>query len=252
MKRRDFLNASLAGVVHLRERTPSFEDRLCLFTDHLAGFEYTEVARMLKQLGVTGPDLTVRPGGLVLPERVTEDLPKAARGFQEHGLHIPMITTGITSRSDPAAGPTLTSAAKLGIRYYKLGYYRYEDLRDWRSKLESTCRDLEGLIEVGRTLEIQAGFHNPSGPFVGGALWDSCEILSPLDPQWVGFYFDPAQATIEGGKSAWSLGFHPISERLKMVAIKDFAWEKVKGEWRTRWVPLGQGDGPMARILQDA
>ncbi len=26
-----------------------------------------------------------------------------------------------------------------------------------------------------------------------------------------------------------------------MVAIKDFVWEKVAGQWRTRWVPLGQG-----------
>jgi sugar phosphate isomerase/epimerase len=26
-----------------------------------------------------------------------------------------------------------------------------------------------------------------------------------------------------------------------MVAIKDFVWEKTRDEWRTRWVPLGEG-----------
>ena len=27
----------------------------------------------------------------------------------------------------------------------------------------------------------------------------------------------------------------------KMIAIKDFVWEKTDGIWQTRWVPLGQG-----------
>jgi sugar phosphate isomerase/epimerase len=26
-----------------------------------------------------------------------------------------------------------------------------------------------------------------------------------------------------------------------MVALKDFVWEKSGGQWRTRWVPLGEG-----------
>jgi sugar phosphate isomerase/epimerase len=26
-----------------------------------------------------------------------------------------------------------------------------------------------------------------------------------------------------------------------MIAIKDFVWEKTDGQWRTRWVPLGEG-----------
>jgi sugar phosphate isomerase/epimerase len=26
-----------------------------------------------------------------------------------------------------------------------------------------------------------------------------------------------------------------------MIAIKDFIWEKNRGQWKTRWVPLGEG-----------
>jgi sugar phosphate isomerase/epimerase len=66
-------------------------------------------------------------------------------------------------------------------------------------------------------------------------------MLSGLDSQQVGFYFDPAQATIEGGSHGWKLGLARLAPRIVMVAIKDFVWEETGGQWRTRWVPLGQG-----------
>ncbi len=218
-------------------------DRICLFTDHLDDFDYSfrEIAAMLKQLGVTGPDLTVRPGGLVTPDKVAEDLPKAVAAFRDVGLTVPMISTGLTSVKDPAAEPTLATAGKLGIRYYKLGYYHYDDVTHWQSALKTTREDLEGLVAIGRRSGMIAGFHNHAGPYIGGALWDSWELLDGLDARLIGFYFDPAQATIEGGNHAWKLNFLRIAPRLAMLAIKDFVWEKHDGQWRTRWVPLGEG-----------
>jgi L-ribulose-5-phosphate 3-epimerase len=261
MNRRTFLGSiapALAGVASARsvvaqriEQAPAptvkpgapLIDRICLFTDHLDdfGYSYTDVARMLKQLKIAGPDLTVRPGGLVLPERVTEDLPKAVAAFRDEGLSVPMISTGLTSAKDPAAAATFSTAGKLGIGYYKLGYFRYDDVLTWQAQLDATRTELKSLLEVSRRARMIAGFHNHSGPFVGGALWDSWELVSGLDPQQIGFYFDPAQATIEGGNHGWKLGLARLAPRLVMVAIKDFVWEKADGQWRTRWVPLGQG-----------
>jgi sugar phosphate isomerase/epimerase len=217
------------------------QKRVCLFTDHLAGFGYDEVARMLADLGVAGPDLTVRPGGLVSPDKVEEELPKAVAAFAARGLSVPMITTALTSADDPAARPTLSAMRRLGIRYYKLGYYHYEDLAEWGSRLEATGRSIGGLCELGREADVTAGLHNHAGPTVGGAVWDSWQILEPLDAERVGFYFDPAQATIEGGVHAWKLNFQRVSSRVVMVAIKDFVWEKTSDGWRPRWCPLGEG-----------
>jgi len=245
------MTSTAATISAANEKTPAngsnsrtdIKDRLCLFTDHLDdyGFSYQEVASMIEQLGVSGVDLTVRSGGLVTPERVVKDLPKAAGVLREHGLSIPMITTGLTSVKDPATTPTLTTAAKLGIGYYKLGYYQYKDASSWRSTLDFTRKELSSLVELGRKIGIRAGFHNHAGPLVGGALWDSWEVLESLTPRWIGFYFDPAQATIEGGKHGWNLGFHRLKARIHMIAIKDFVWEKVAGQWKTTWVPLGEG-----------
>jgi len=215
--------------------------RVCLFTDHLAGFSWEDAGRMIKELGVTGPDLTVRRGGLVKPENVAEDLPKAAETFRKYGLTIPMMTTTITSAADPLARAVAEAASRAGIRYYKLGYFKYEDPARWRETIESTRRALVDLARLGERLDLRAGMHNHAGDSVGCALWDSWEALRDVNPERVGFFFDPAQATIEGGKMGWNLNFRRIAPRLFMVAVKDFVWEKTEKGWRTRWVPLGEG-----------
>jgi L-ribulose-5-phosphate 3-epimerase len=260
MQRRELLQAGLAGMMigtsqsvlrgadpapknETADRGRSIRDRICLFTDLVDdfGYSYQDVASMIRQLKIAGPDLTVRSGGLVPPERVAEELPKAATAFREQGLSIPMISTGITSPTDAIARATLTTMGKLGIRYYKLGYYRYGDLAQWESQLDATRKDLAGLIQLGEVAGVEAGFHNHAGPTVGGAMWDLGQLLQSLNPKWVGSYFDVAHATIEGGEHAWKLGFQRLAGRFKMISIKDFVWEKVDGRWKSRWCPLGEG-----------
>lgn len=218
-------------------------ERICVFTDHLDdhGFTYAEVAAHLKELGVAGPDLTVRPGGLVPPDKVADELPKAAAAFRDAGLTIPMISTGLTSSRDTAARPTLAACGKLGIRYFKTGYYKYDDPDRWEVRIASARKDVASLIELGKESGVCAGIHNHAGPTVGGAMWDAWELLRELDPKSVGAYFDPMHATIEGGNFGWQLGFRRLAPRVKMVAIKDFVWEKTNAGWKTRMCPLGEG-----------
>lgn len=224
-------------------KTIPVQDRLCLFMDHLDdhGYSYSDVAGMLSPLGIAGPDLTVRGGGLVPPERVVEELPKAATAFRDKGMSIPMLSTNLTSARDPAARPILSTMDKLGIRYFKVGYYHYHDLAKWEAELESQRKDLAGLLELSHQFHAHAGFHNHAGAGIGGAVWDAWEFLRPLNPADVGFYFDPSHASIEGAKHTWKLNLQRISPRLTMVALKDYVWEKTSGGWQTRWCPLGDG-----------
>lgn len=240
ISRRAFVAASAAAAATPAEQT-NLASRVCLFTDHLAGFSYVEVARMLKDLGVSGPDLTVRRGGLVAPDRVASELPKVAEALREHSLSIPMITTTITSAHDPLTHGILEAASKLGIRYYKLGYFPYKDMARWRETIDAARGSLRELAKVSGSLNLRAGMHNHAGDSVGCSLWDSWEAMQEVDANQVGFYFDPAQATIEGGKNGWNLNFRRVAPRIFMVAIKDFVWEKTGQGWRTRWVPLGEG-----------
>ena len=237
-----FRDPRSVSLAHAPAAVP-VQDRIALFTDHLDdfGYSYADVAKMIAPLKIAGPDLTVRGGGLVPPDRAADELPKAAAAFRDQGLSIPMVSTNLTSAADPTARPILSTLGKLGIRYYKLGYYHYHDLAKWESELESQRKDLAGLLELGRQAGAQAGFHNHSGATIGGALWDAWEFLRPLHPADVGFYFDPAHASIEGAKHAWKLNLQRISLRLTMVALKDYVWEKSSRGWQTRWCPLGEG-----------
>lgn len=241
LTRRELLAASVAGTVAAAGATTAHRPTLCLFTKHLPHLGYKELASALRSFGIQGADLTVRPLGHVLPENVERDLPRAYDALAGEGVELPMITTGLLSRNDPAARPTLYAAAKLGVPYFKLGYYRYRDFADLDGFLARVKADVESLAAIASHAGITGGFHNHSGTFVGSALWDHWWILRDTDPEHVGFYFDPCHATIEGGSAGWEIGFHRLAARLKMVACKDFYWEKRQGEWKVRMCPLGQG-----------
>jgi L-ribulose-5-phosphate 3-epimerase len=217
----------------------SFAGKLCFFTKPLPEMDWRRLSRSVKQLGFDGLDLTVRPGGHVLPEKAAEDLPRAVATAREEGLDVPMITTALTSAGDPTARPILSTAGKLGIPYFKVGYYLY-DHRDVRGELAGAGRDFGWLVQLATEFGVQAGFHNHS-EYVGAALWDAASFIEPLDPKWAGYYFDARHATAEGGAGAWKTAVHLVKSRLKMMAVKDFSWVKTAHGWQDANCPLGKG-----------
>jgi sugar phosphate isomerase/epimerase len=195
---------------------------------------YEDLGRAAREIGFGGVDLTVRPHGHVLPERAAADLPRAVETIRAHGLEVPMITTDLKSMDDPAAIPTLTTAGRLKIPFFKPGYWRYTAAEQPESTIARLKPVAAALAVAGRDNGMTAGFHNHSGDYVGSAIWDYRDILAPLSPQWAGYYFDPAHATIEGGLYGHTLKLRLVLDRLKMVAVKDFYWAKENGQWELR------------------
>lgn len=214
---------------------------ICMFSKHLSFLDYRQLGTVLKQVGFDGVDLTVRPKGHVLPENVERDLPLAVEAIRTEGIDVPMITTNLTSPDDPTALPTLRTAARLGIPYYKLGYYYYDDLERLDATLARIKKSVEGLAALGSRAGIQGGFHTHNGRTVGAAMWDNWWIQRDLGLPAMGFYFDPCHATIEGGNWGWKIGFHRLASRINIVSLKDFYWEKKSGKWRVRYCPMGEG-----------
>ena len=66
-----------------------------LFSKHLQFLDSNEMAAATAEMGFDGLDLTVRPKGHVLPERVADDLPKAVEAMKKYDLHPKMMTTNI-------------------------------------------------------------------------------------------------------------------------------------------------------------
>ncbi len=242
--RRDFLKitsaAALAGAFDRPALAANgFNGTLCLFSKHLPEMNWQQLAQAVKKLGFGGVDLTVRPGGHVLPERVAEDLPKAVAAVRAEGLSVPMITTGLTSASDPTAKPILQAAGKLQIPFCKPGYWKYQFV-DVRRELEKFASEFRPLVELAKQSGVQLGFHNHESN-LGAPLWDVASVIDSLDAKTAGYYFDVRHAVVEGSGAGWKAAFNLIAPRLKMIAVKDFYWEKTSKGWKIINCPLGQG-----------
>lgn len=215
---------------------PSF----CLFSKHVPDLAWSDLGRAVRDAGFDGVDLTVRANGHVLPERAADDLPRAIEAIRKSGVIVPMITTELTSASQPGAKPLLEAAARSGVRYFKTGYWRYTASADVRAQVAAAADALAGLAAIARDCGIEMGFHNHAG-YIGAALWEIAPAMDRLDARWAGYYFDPRHAVAEGGGGAWKAATHLVAPRLKMVAAKDFFWLKGPKGWVIEDCPLGEG-----------
>ncbi len=241
--RRDFIkSASAFAAASALPRTlesNGFNGAICLFSKHLPAMDWKRMSQAVKKLGFGGVDLTVRPGGHVLPERAADDLPKAVEAIRAEGLKVPLITTALTSAGDPTAKPILSTAGKLSIPFFKPGYYRYNFV-DVRNELQKAMNDFRSLTEVSKQSGVQCGFHNHEN-YVGAQLWDVAQTIDQLDQKWVGYYFDIRHAVAEGGGAGWKIALNLVAPRIKMIAVKDSYWEKTSKGWRQVNCPLGEG-----------
>jgi L-ribulose-5-phosphate 3-epimerase len=190
-------------------------------------------------MGFDGIDLTVRPKGHVPPERVAEDLPRAFDAIRAKGTTISMITTELTSASQPTASAIFAAAGKVGIKLAKVGYWRYA-LKDVRAEVAAMGRDLAGLATLAKSHGVTIGVHNHERN-IGSALWEIAPHMDALDAQAIGYYFDPRHAFVEGGGVGWKAATLLALPRMKMISVKDAFWEKGPKGWAAQHCAMGEG-----------
>jgi sugar phosphate isomerase/epimerase len=247
--RREFLQAGAAAAAGLartraaaaapeRERG-GFRGTLCFFSKHLPELGARELARAARAMGFAGVDLTVRRGGHVAPERARAELPPFLDALRQEDAAVPMITTDLISADSTLSTDVLETAARHQVPYFKPGYYRYA-FADVRRELQSAGEALRGLAALSARAGIQLGYHNHAG-YIGGPIFDIAPAIEALDRRWAGYYFDVRHAVAEGGDAGWRAAFEFVAPRVKMVAIKDFYWERTGQGFRQRHCPLGEG-----------
>lgn len=234
------------GLNRLTRAEPAASDagkpRPCLFTKPLQNRTFAQLPEVLKKCDIDAVDLTCRSKGHVLPERVSDDLPAAHELLAKAGITIPMITTEITDAGQGNAEAIVKTAAGLGIRHLKLGYYSYRDMDRIKATMAEVKARLRDIAALCQAHGMTAGFHNHAGSNVGAAMWDVHELIQDLPPEAVASYFDVRHATVEGGDGGWRLGLGLLAPRIRMLAVKDFIWSKdAKDAWKTKDVPLGEG-----------
>src|SRR5687768_1933377 len=137
-----------------------------LFTDNLAALKLPEVCAEAKRAGFDGLDLTLRPGGHVLPENAEMGLAEAKRIADDAGVVIPMLTTGVTDIDSPHAEAIFAAAAHYGARRIKLGYWRYKPFGTLLKQIDDARAKLERLSKLGAKYNVLPCVHCHSGDMV--------------------------------------------------------------------------------------
>ena len=227
-----------------------------LFTDNLAKLKIADACSEAKRAGFDGLDLTLRPGGHVLPENAEMGLAEAKRLADEQGMTIPMATTAISDTDSPHAEAIFAAAAHYGARKLKLGYWRYEPFGTLTEQLDDARAKLERLTKLAAKYSVLPCVHIHSGPFLhnGGPMLYL--ILRDFDPKLVGAYIDPMHMAVEGGLSGWEMGLDLLAPWVALVGIKNFRWvergrdDKGQMTFATDYVPLQDGVAPLPRFVE--
>ena len=240
MTRRKFVAGTSATVLCAAaqlQAAPASPRRICAFEKPLRFLDDADLAASMATLGFSGIEATVRAGGRVLPKNVEYDLPRLHEALSKRGLEITIMATDINSAEQSDTELVLRTAAKLGIRRYRMAWYKYDLSRPILPQLDAIAARLPALVDLTRQLGMTAVYQNHSGAdIVGAPVWDIHRLINHFDPQTIGVGFDIHHAMVEGGLS-WPIQFKLIQSHLAVVYVKDFVWElgKVKD------VPLGEG-----------
>lgn len=194
----------------------------------------------LIQAGVDEMDLAVRPKGRVEPKSIAEDLPKVIELGRKNNLKTEMMVTSVAESVEVDTKRVLMTAAGLGIKHYRLGYYDYDFKKGISQSLNDIRKKLKLLAQLNLDTSIQGGYQNHSGTRVGAPMWDVWSLIQNLPFAAISSQFDIRHAVIEGSQS-WILAINLLYKNIGSLAIKDFTWDVSGGKAKVVSVPLGEG-----------
>jgi L-ribulose-5-phosphate 3-epimerase len=249
--RRDFIQkAALAAstlpflsmtppIATTTELTTAAMPPILVFSKHLQFLDYAEMAQKAKEIGFDGIDLTVRPKGHVLPERVKTDLPKAVEAIKKAGLQPLMMTTAVEEASGTDE-VVLRTAAEHGIKYYRMNWYKYNEQESMPETIQHFQDKIKALSELNSKLGITGCYQNHAGKLIGASAWELWALLQKANTDSMGLQYDIRHAVVEGGMS-WENSVRLLHQYIDVLAIKDFLWVKENGKYKVKNVPLGEG-----------
>src|SRR5262249_37254370 len=208
--------------------------RYVYFTKTLQTLDLPGVIAFLKEAGLDGADLTVRPGYPVTPDNVATELPKAAKAFQDAGLIIGLVTAP-TNLADPESAPIkalFEACGKAGVPAIKIGYFTYKDNVD--ASIAEARKRLAGFAKLAPKTDVRACYHTPSGNYLGNNCAGLRLLLQDLDPHHIGAFVDTGHTAINGGPFGMEVDL--VRPWLSLIAIKDMLLQKQKDAWQAHVV----------------
>ncbi|MFT5128997.1 MAG: sugar phosphate isomerase/epimerase [Rhodothermales bacterium] len=212
--------------------------QICFFTKMFQKLSFDELAQLTTGLGFGGVEATIRPKGHIEPEAVPDQLPQMVEALKKQGRELSIMASGINSVSPGQhTESVLKTAAALGVKRYRMSYFRYNLRKPLKSQLVEFKAQLKDLVALNQELGIQALYQNHAGKdIVGAPIWDICDLIEEFPREAISLAFDIRHAVVEGGY-AWQVNARRAMPLAASVYVKDFVWKGAKAQN----VPLGEG-----------
>jgi sugar phosphate isomerase/epimerase len=147
-----------------------------------------------------------------------------------------IVTSDVNSADDPDVERVLAVASRLGIRYFRMAYFKYDFSKKILPQLEAFAAQARKLAEVCKQLKMTALYQNHAGAnYVGAPIWDLMEVLKGIDPASISIALDLRHTTIEASES-WRAGYSRVRDSVGAVFAKDAIYADGKID-----------DGPLGR-----
>ena len=199
---------------------------------------YDDLADVIGELDFDGIEGTIRPGGQITPEQVPDELPKMIVALKKRGLEMTIMASGVNDPRDKASMRQLEVAAKLGVKRYRMKYFKYDLKRPVAEQLDEIRPQLKDLVAVNKALGIQAVYQNHSGSnYFGAPLWDLWLLFKEHPVEHLAVALDTGHTTVEGTNS-WPIQANLLRPHLGALYVKDYTWIENK----KTLVPLGRGN----------
>ena len=239
MNRRQFFATTAATIAAAPVLAKaSTRNPFCVFTKPLQMLSYDDLADVIAELGFDGIEGTIRPGGQITPEQAPDELPKMMAALKKRGLEMTIMASGVNDPTDKVSIRQLKVAAKLGVKRYRMKYFKYDLKRPVAKQLDEIRPQLKDLVAVNKALGIQAVYQNHSGSnYFGAPLWDLWLLFKEHPVEHLAVALDTGHMTVEGTNS-WPIQTNLLHPHLGALYLKDYTWIKNKKSL----VPLGQGN----------
>ena len=238
VSRRRFLQLAAAAPCGIAFGAETFAPPLAVFSKVYQEVKLTpeQSAEVTAEVGLDGIDCGVRPNGEILPEHAADEMPRYADLLRRHNVRMLLLTTGITSVASAHAETILRTAQKLGIKYYRLNYWKHTD----GTPMATVKAQLKDLAALNREVGVCALYQNHSEGkkqghgYFGSNLAELYEIVQDFAPEQVGVAFDLGHALLTHGDD-WSAHFEKLKPWIKVAYLKDV-------QRGTGFVPFGTGE----------
>lgn len=205
-----------------------------------------ELAAHLKGVGVDGVDLPCRPGAPIGPADAPKMLPEARRVFEDHGLVLERVVTGIQEANDET-DRQLEAIRNAGVSKIRLGGYHVprDEVANATQLLDEARRKLAGVEKLLKKHGVKGGIQNHSGITLDVNVCSCLLVMQDCDPEWVGVQCDPGHLALSG--EPFELAVALLGPRLHSVNFKsprqEYFADPTTGHltFQPIWVPLRDG-----------